>query len=220
MKNIFGFVAILVALVMCESIAQAQHPKKAYRIGILSAASEVPQIFGAFQQYLREQGYGEGNILLERRFADGNIDRLPEFASELAALKVDLIVTVTTPAAVAAKRVTTAIPIVMANVADPVGTGLVGSLARPGANITGLSSLAVDLSGKRLELLKEAVPKLNRVAVVWNSEDSGMALISKQIHAAAPPLGLTIQPLAVPAPNDFGSALVTMHRTVQTRCLR
>jgi putative ABC transport system substrate-binding protein len=126
------------------------------------------------------------------------------------ALKVDVIVAATTPAAVAAKKATTSIPIVIVNVPDPVGTGLVASLARPGANITGLSSLAVDLSGKRLELLKEAVPKLSRVAVVWNSEDRGMTLISKQIQAAAPPLGLTIQPVGVRDPNDVGGALVKM----------
>jgi putative ABC transport system substrate-binding protein len=210
MEKIFRLIAIVVTLVMCEAIAQAQQPKKAHRIGILSGASEVAQIFGPFQQHLREQGYVEGSVLLERRFADGNIDRLPEFASELVALKVDVIVTAGTPAAVAAKKATTAIPIVMLNVADPVGTGLVASLARPGANITGLSSLAVDLSGKRLELLKEAFPKLNRVAVVWNSEDRGMTLISKQIQAAAPPLGLTIQTLGVRDPNDLDSALVKM----------
>jgi putative ABC transport system substrate-binding protein len=210
MERIFRLIAIVVMLVFCEAIAEAQQPKKAHRIGILSGASEVPQIHRSFQQYLREQGYVEGSILLERRFADGNIDRLPQFASELVALKVDVIVAGGTPAALAAKKATTDIPIVMVNVADPVATGLVASLARPGANITGLSSLAVDLSGKRLELLKEAFPKLNRVAVVWNSEDRGMTLISKQIQAAAPPLGLTIQTLGMRDPTDFDSALVKM----------
>jgi putative ABC transport system substrate-binding protein len=211
MERIFRLIAIAVTLVVCEAIAQAQQPKKAHRIGILSGASEVPQISGAFHQRLHELGYVEGkNVSFERRYADGNIDRLPQFASELVALKVDVIVTGGTPAAVAAKKATTAIPIVMLNVADPVATGLVASLARPGANITGSSSLAVDLSGKRLELLKEAFPKLNRVAVVWNSEDRGMTLISKQIQAAAPPLGLTIQRLGMRDPNDLDSALVKM----------
>jgi putative ABC transport system substrate-binding protein len=147
---------------------------------------------------------------LERRFSNGDIDRLPGFASELVALRVSVIVTAGTPAAVAARKATTAIPIVMVNVADPVGTGLVASLARPEGNITGLSSLAVDLSGKRLELLKEAFPKLNRVALVWNSEDRGMTLISKQIQAAAATLGLTIQPVGVRDPNDLSSALMKM----------
>jgi putative ABC transport system substrate-binding protein len=210
MKDIFRLIAIVVTLVVCEAIAQAQQPKK-HRIGILSAASEVPQISGALHQRLHELGYVEGkSIFFERRYAAGDLDRLPGFAAELVKEQVDVIVTGGTPAAVAAKKATTAIPIVMLNVADPVSTGLVASLARPGANITGLSSLAVDLSGKRLELLKEAFPKLNRVGVVWNSEDRGMTLISKQIQAAAPPLGLTIQTLGVRHPNDLDSALVKM----------
>jgi putative ABC transport system substrate-binding protein len=211
MKNIVSLIAILMMLGAPEAMSQGQQARKTHRIGILSAASEVPQIHGAFYQYLRERANVEGSsILLERRFADGNTDRLPEFASELVALKVDVIVSASTPAVVAAKKVTTSIPIVMVNVPDPVATGLVASLARPGANITGLSSLAVDLSGKRLELLKEAVPKLSRVAVVWNSEDRGMTLISKQIQAAAVPLGLTIQPAGVRDPNDLTGALAKM----------
>jgi putative ABC transport system substrate-binding protein len=209
MKNIFRLIAILITLVVCVPIAQAQRSKKADRVGILSGVSEVPQIFGGFRQRLHELGYVEGkNISFERRYAAGDVDRLPGFAAELVKEQVDVIVTAGTPATVATKKSTVAIPIVMLNVADPVGTGLVASLARPGGNITGLSSLAVDLSGKRLELLKEAFPKLNRVALVWNSEDRAMTLISKRVQSAAPALGLTIQPLGVRDPDDLGKALV------------
>src|ERR1044072_8885760 len=131
--------------------AYAQPAQKAHRVGILSGASDVPQFFEAFRQRLRELGHIEGtNLFFEHRYAAGNLDRLPDFAAQLIKEKVDLIVAVTTPAVVTAKKATTSIPIVMHNIADPVSVGLVDSLASPGGNITGTSSLGIDLSGKRL----------------------------------------------------------------------
>jgi ABC-type uncharacterized transport system substrate-binding protein len=160
---------------------------------------------------LRDLGYLENrNIVFEPRAAEGNLNSIPTLVAELVQLKVDIMVTVGTAATMAAKSGTSIIPIVMINAADPVSTGLVASMAHPGGNITGLSSLEVDLSGKRLELLKEAFPKLARVAVVWNLADTGMTLIAKQIQAAAPPLGVTIQTLGVRDPNDFDGVFIKM----------
>ena len=134
---------------------------KVYRIGFLSAGAEVrpPKLWSIFMNGLRELGWVEGkNIVFDRRYADNRLDRLPELATELVRLDVDMIVTVGTLAPLAAKRATTSIPIVMINAGDPVGSGLVASLARPGGNVTGMSLMAPDLGGKRLELLKEALP--------------------------------------------------------------
>jgi len=189
-------------------LVHAQPVEKVHRVGILSGASDVPQFFEAFRHRLRELGHVEGkNIFFEHRYAAGDLNRLPDFAAQLIDEKVDLIVAVTTPAVVSAKKATTAIPIVMHNIPDPVGVGLVDSLASPGGNITGTSNLGVDLSGKRLELLKETIPKLARVAVLWNAADRGMVLMSERIQTAAPPLALTIKPLAVRDARDVESAL-------------
>ena len=195
-------------LTLCFSVG-AQQPTKFPHVGFLG-----PGYLGrydSFRQALQELGYLEGqNIVLEPRSAEGNVDSIPTLVAELVQLKVAVIVTVGTPATIAAKRSTSTIPIVMINAADPVSAGLVASLARPGGNITGLSSLEVDLSGKRLELLKEAFPKLARVSVVWNLEDRSMTLVAKQIQAAAPPLGVTVQPMGVRNPNDFDSVFLKM----------
>jgi putative ABC transport system substrate-binding protein len=188
--------------------AYAQPAEKTHRVGILSGASDVPQFFEAFRHRLRELGHIEGtNLFIEHRYAAGDLDRLPDFAEQLIKEKVDLIVAVTTPAVVTAKKATTSIPIVMHNIADPVSVGLVDSLASPGGNITGTSSLGIDLSGKRLELLKESVPKLARVAVLWNAADRGMVMMSERIQAAAPSLGVAIKPLAIRDPRDVNTAL-------------
>ena len=150
-------------------LAQAQQAGKIFRIGYLdgSTASGVAVLIDAFRQELSKLGWIEGkNINIEYRFAEGKNDRLPELAADLVRLKVDMIVTSSTTAALAAKKATTTIPIVMTNVGDPVGSGLVASLARPGGNVTGFSSLSVELNTKRLEILKDAVPKLARVGLL------------------------------------------------------
>jgi len=189
-------------------LVHAQPVEKVHRVGILSGASDVPQFFDAFRHRLRELGHIEGkNIFFEHRYAAGDLNRLPDFAAQLIDEKVDLIVAVTTPAVVTAKKATAAIPIVMHNIPDPVGVGLVDSLASPGGNVTGTSSLGVDLSGKRLELLKETVPKLARVAVLWNAADRGMVMMSERIQAAAPPLGMSIKTLAVRDAKDIDAVL-------------
>ena len=166
-------------------------------------------------QGLRDLGYvEEQNLVFEWRYSDGKAELFPSLAAELVRLNVDLIVAISTPAALAAQRATQTIPIVMVYVADPVGTGLVTSLARTGRNLTGVSDMATELSAKRLELLKEAVPTLSRLAVLWNAADPGMVLRFREIEAAAQVLGITLQSLTVRGPNDFELAFTT---TVQER---
>jgi putative ABC transport system substrate-binding protein len=188
--------------------AQAQQPMKIFRIGLLTwAAAPPPSSAAPFEQGLRQLGYVEGqNIAIERRYANGQMNRLPELAVELARLPLDVILTQSFPAALAAKQATTTIPIVVMGAGDPVATGLVASFARPGGNITGVSALETELSGKRLELLKEAFPKLARVAVLWNAADLGMTLKFAELERAAHALRLAVQALAVREAKDFESA--------------
>ena len=158
---------------LCFS-AEAQQPEKIPRIGYLSGTGDPtnpePQV-EAFRQGLRDLGYVEGkNILVEYRYAEGKPDRIPSLVAELVQLKVDVLVATAPPAIRAAKQATKTIPIVMVTTQDPVATGLVDSLARPGGNITGLTRLTRDLSGKRLELLKEVVPRISRVGVLWDAD--------------------------------------------------
>ena len=193
----------------------AQLPTKVFRIGTLSAGSHAVtpdwRQRWPFVERLRELGWVEGqNIVIEDRWAEGKTDRLPALAVELVRLKVDVILTVSWPAAVAAKQATAGIPIVIIGAGDPVGTGLVASLAHPGGNITGLGDLATELSAKRLELLKETVPKLARVAVLWNSADGGMTLRFRSIQPAARSLAVTVRPLGVQEPDDFEQAFTAM----------
>jgi len=186
--------------------AEAQQPTKLHRIGYLLGASSsfYTARIDAFQQGLNELGYTEGkNIVIEYRYADGKADRLPALAVELVRLKLDVIVATTTPSVLAAKKASATIPIVFVSVADPVASGLVASLARPGGNITGLTILAPELSGKRLELLKEAVPKATRVAFLWNSANPAQGLLWKESQAAAQELRLQLQSLEVRSSNDF-----------------
>ena len=179
---IYAWAAIFVLGALQVDVQSAE---KVHKVGILSGASEVPQFFDAFTRRLRELGYVEGkNIVFERKYAAGEIERLPQFATELLKENVDIILAVTIPAVLAAKKASTTVPIVMNNIPDPVEVGLVDSLASPGGNVTGTSSLGVDLSGKRLELLKETFPKLTRVAVLWNAADRGMVLMSERIQTA------------------------------------
>ena len=167
---------LLVVLVLLAAplAAEAQQAGKVYRIGFLgnSTAALEGNLVGPFREGLRDLGYIEGrNILIEYRWADGKYERFPALIAELAALKVDVIVTAGTPAALAVKKTTPSIPLVMAAVGDPIGVGLVASLARPGGNVTGLSAIAPELEGKRLELLREVVPKLSHIAVLWNPDN-------------------------------------------------
>ena len=187
----------------------AQAPAKVRRIGLLSglSPSDATPLLQAFRQGLRDLGWVEGkNISIEYRYAEGRADRLPELAADLVRLKVDVIVAPSSTAALAAQKATRAIPIVVAAGGDPVAFGLGESLARPGGNVTGLSQMSWELAGKRLELLKEMVPKLSRVAVLWNPQGPGSTLNWKEIQLPARQLGVQLQSLEVRSPNDFDQA--------------
>src|SRR5262245_32262862 len=186
--------------------AEAQQAGKIARIGFLSPATFTSNahIVEAFRQGLRDLGYVEGqNLVIEYRWANGRGERLPDFAAELINLKVDVIVASGTPAPLAAKSATKTIPIVMASAGDPVGTGLVASLARPGGNVTGQSTLTPELGAKRLQLLREVVPRLSRVAVLWNAANPYTVLLVRQTEAAARTLGVQVQSLELHGPDDF-----------------
>jgi ABC-type uncharacterized transport system substrate-binding protein len=192
--------------------AQAQQPTKIPRIGYLSpnSLSFNPARIEAFRQGLRELGYVEGkNIVIEYRNTEGKLDRLPSLAAELVRLKVDIIVTTSPAPTRAAKEATSTIPIVFAQDGDPVASGFVASLARPGGNITGLSTLAPELSGKRLELLKEVVPKLSRVAVFGTSTTPSTAPTIKETELAAGAFKVQLQYLDVLEPKDIETAFRT-----------
>jgi putative ABC transport system substrate-binding protein len=187
-------------------LAQAQQPGKVPRIGILPPGpiSERVHLWEAFRQGLRELGYVEGkNIILI--FPSGKVtpERLPDLAAELVNLKVDVIVVPTTAAALAVMKATKTIPIVMPVAADPVGTGLVTSVARPGGNVTGLTTIASDLSGKRLELLKEVVPGVSRIAVLSNPSRANVPPQMREIEVTARALGVQLRRLEVRGPDDF-----------------
>jgi putative ABC transport system substrate-binding protein len=188
---------------------EAQQPTKVSRIGFLIAgsSSDIPERTEAFRQGLRERGYVEGkNIVFEYRYAEGKLDRLPALAAELVRLKVDVILSGGPQSTRAAKEATVTIPIVMGFDNDPVGSGSVASLARPGGNITGLSTLAPEISGKQLELLKEIVPRLSRVAILGNSTDPGNAQVVGETERAAVALGVQHLYLDVRAPEDIETA--------------
>ena len=201
-----GLFAIVVALTMCGARAEAQQPTKVLRIGFLSAASPstVSARVEAFRQGLRELGYVEGkNIFIEWRFAEGKSDRLSALAAELVRLKVDVIVSGAPTSTRSAKQATVTIPIVMAFDDDPVGSGFVASLARPGGNITGLSSQNPELSGKQLELLREIVPKLSRVGVLGDVTRPGIPQALREINVAADAFRVQVQYLEVREPKDI-----------------
>ncbi len=193
----------------------AQQLAKVPRIGFLwsSGRTATPPNFEAFRQGLRELGYMEGqNIAFESRWAEVRFDRLPTLAGELVRLRVDLIATGGTPAARAAKEATTTIPIVAVAVGDPVGTGLVASLARPGGNLTGLSDITVDMSAKRLELIKEVVPTVSRVAVLWNPTHPTNPLQLRETQVAAQAFGVRVQLAEVRGADELERAFATMMR--------
>jgi len=179
------FITLLGGAAAWPVAAGAQQSGKVYRIGYLSAASSVPDLFAVQVDALRQLGWIEGkNLLLEVRYAHNRLDRLDELAAELVRLNVDLIWAIGTLAPLAAKRATSTIPIVMAAAGDPLGSGLVVSLAQPGGNVTGMSLMAPDLGGKRLELLKELLPQLSLVAVLWNVDNPYSKLVFKETQAA------------------------------------
>jgi putative ABC transport system substrate-binding protein len=189
--------------------ARAQAPAKVPRIGFLSAhtSSDTVPWHQAFGLGLRDVGWADGkNINIEYRYAEGKSDRTPQLAADLVRLKVDVIVASVTPDALAAHKATRAIPIVIVAAGDPVALGLVESLARPGGNITGLTSMTSELGGKRLELLKEILPKLSRVAVLWNPQNAGSPSSWKEVQLAARRLGVQLHSLEVRSSNDFDKA--------------
>jgi len=191
--------------------ANAQSARKVWRIGLISGVYRKDE--DAFFQRLRELGYVEGqNLIVERRYSEGKAGRFQEFATELVRQKADVIVVTTTPAALAARSVTKTIPIVHPVIIDPVGAGLVASLARPGGNITGATTQAPDLVAKRLQLLKEAIPHLSRVAVLWNAANLGNAGSWREVQDAAHALGVTLQSREVRGPEDFERAFAAMAR--------
>ena len=191
--------------------ARAQQPGKVYSIGLFSAGA-FPAL-PAFVEGLRRLGWVEGkNVVFIARSGENRLDRLSPLAIELVQLNVDVIVTVGTLAPLAAKQATTTIPIVMASAGDPVGSGLVDSLARPGGNLTGLSLMAPDIGGKRLELLKELRPGISRVAILWNATNPNAALVMKETTAAGGTLGLELQPFEVTGLNDIEGTLENAKR--------
>jgi len=206
----------LAGISLLSGCEKSPSPATVPRIGFLAVGSRDGRAFliNGFLQGLREHGYVEGqNIAIEYRFSEDRDDRLPELAAELVDLKVKLILASGTPASFAAKRATSTIPIVMGGIsANPVETGLVASLARPGGNVTGMSMMSSQLSGKRLELLKEIVPGLATVAVFWNPPNPAYGPILKELEAAAPTLGLKLQRLEVRVPGDFEGAFKSATR--------
>lgn len=213
----FAFiVSLAVGMLAAPLLAAAQPPQKVFRVGFLAVAGRTPDGAppGPLREGLRALGYVEGqNVVYEARFAEGRLERLPGLAAELVRLKVDVIATQGGPASVAAKQATSTIPIVMARAAgDAVAAGLIASLARPGGNVTGLTDESVQLSGKRMHLLKEAVPKAALIAVLWNVSDEGMTLRYREIEKAARILNVDVQPLGVREPDDFAGAFSAMTR--------
>lgn len=215
----YGFFALVltaVLILLAPHLGDAQPLSKVYRVGHLSTAGRTTD--GApprpLREGLRELGYIEGqNLVYEARFAEGKVDRLPALAAELLALKVDIIVAQGRPAVVAAKQATSTVPIVIAPASsDAVATGLIASLPRPGGNVTGLTDELDQLSAKRMEFLRETLPRATRVAVLWNATDPGMNLRYRAIEKAARTLNIEVESLALQSPDDFEPAFVTMAR--------
>ncbi len=217
MKNAVALPILVAAMLLCVALtAGAQQPARIPRIGILITGGSLSfnsARVEAFRQRLREHGYVEGkNIVIEYRYAEGKRERLPDLAAELVRLKVDVIVTTGAVPVLAAKKASPTIPIVFASSSDPVGSGLVSSLARPGGTITGLSQMAPDLDGKRLELLKEAFPKIVRVAFLWQAGGVRGNLELTDMEAPAKVLGIKLQSLEVRSLGDLESAFARAKR--------
>jgi putative ABC transport system substrate-binding protein len=201
---------LLVTIVLLSvDLAEAQQVKKVPQIGYLltNSRSESNRNVDEFRRGLRDLGYVEGrNVVIQYRSAEGKLDRLPDLAVELVRLKVDVIVTSGDNGTRAAQKATTTIPIVMPNVGDPIEQGFVVSLARPGGNITGLTTISAELSGKRLELLKDAFPKISLVAVLWNPNEPSSVHAMEELEAPARALRAQLQSVEVRGPNDFDKA--------------
>src|SRR5918996_2095925 len=213
-RKFFLFLGVI-AVLGGVAIVEAQQAKKIPRIGFLGNSTEVLEanLIGPFREGLRDLGYVEGkNVLIEYRWAEGKYERFPELIGELVQLKVEIIVTAGTPASIAVKKATTSIPLVMIAVGDPVGTGLIASLSHPGGNITGLTSIAADLEGKRLELLREVVPTLSHVAVFWNPASPFQVVSEKEVQAAAQLLRIKVLSLGVQAQEQFDNAFAAIRR--------
>ena len=200
-------------VVAMPAVARAQQPAKVPRLGHLSLRSGPDELDEAFTQGLRELGHVEGrSIALEYRWAGGKAERLPELAAELVRLKVDLIVAVGTLCAEAAKLATSGIPIVFVGVGDPVGSGLVASLGRPGGSVTGLTILSTELAGKRLQILRELLPRANRVALLVHRPSSTTPLLMREMRAASQQLGIQIAAQEIDTASDLPSAFAAMQR--------
>ena len=208
--KLLGLVILILAFLLGGATVQAQPQNKIFKIGWLEAGitDRNSPLWEIFKHRLAEAGYIEGkNLGFEYRSADNRLDRLPSLASDLVRLNVDVIITTATPATQAAKNATQAIPIVFIQLAvDPVMAGIVDSLARPGGNITGLTNIAAELAGKRLEILKETVPKLSRVAVMWEPENGGSAQTWKDSQLPAKELGLQLYSMEVSSADQFEGA--------------
>ena len=209
-----AFLIALAAGALAVSVGgEAQQPGRMYRVGFIgnSTAALEAHLVEPFRERLRELGYDERrNVVLEYRWAEGKYERFPAFVADLIARKVDVIVTAGTPATVAVKKATAQIPVVMVAVADPVGDGIVASLARPGANITGVSSIALDLEGKRLELLREVVSNAATIAVLWNPLNTSHASAVERVRAAAQVLQMKVQFVGVRASEDLAQAFAAI----------
>jgi putative ABC transport system substrate-binding protein len=207
-RKILGSLLVTVLLATGFPV-EAQQPGKVYRIGYVTAASEIRKdVEETFRNKLRELGYVEGkNLAIEWRFSKGRLDLLPNLASELVGLKLDCIVASGIAPTRAVKQASTTVPIVMANADDdPVRQALVASLARPGGNVTGFTNIGSDLAGKRLEILKETVPKATRVAILWDPKGPGGAGHAREAKLTAPVLGAELQPVEVRSPEDLDNA--------------
>ena len=207
--------ATLAAASLAFVPAAAQEAGKLPRIGFLgnSTAALEADLLHAFGEGLRELGYVEGrNIVLEQRWAEGSYERLPALVAELLAAKVDVIVTAGTPAALATVRAAPAIPLVMVAVGDPIGVGLVQSLARPGGNATGLTSMTPDLEAKRLHLLRELMPRVSRIALIWNPDNAYQLRDEREVRTAAAPLDIRVLSLPVRNDDELKAAFATIAR--------
>ncbi len=211
------FIAVMAGGVLAPPrAAEAQQAGKVYRIGLLDFSAPDPARqawWTAFRQQMRDLGYVEGqNVSFEPRWAQGDLERVPKLAAELVGLKVDIIVTGGQVAAIAAKRATSTIPIVMGTGSDPVAVGLVASLRQPGGNVTGLTSINSELSGKRLELLTTLAPRASRIAILWDERDPGSRLNVDETEAAAKTAGLTIDRVAVGSAAGLEAAFAAVIR--------
>jgi putative ABC transport system substrate-binding protein len=211
-----GFILVLALGILLGPLAtHGQQAEKLYRIGFLgnSTAALEANLVGPFREGLRDLGYVEGrNVVIEYRWAEGKYERFPTLIAELIAQKVEVIVTAGTPATLAVKKATTAVPLVMVAVGDPVGTGILPSLSRPGGNITGLTSISPELDGKRLELLREVVPTVSHIAVLWNAVSPLQVVAERQTQAAAQVLRMKVLSLGVRTEKEIEDAFVVIVR--------